>query len=202
MKAPKKLPLASAPIAAEHKPRLQRGWLHGFVLAGLFLANMALYQGTFRLGFLWVDDPDYVQNNPYIENFKAENLKFILTQPYAANYAPANLLSYALDVAVAKGKSPVAVHISSVLWHGWVVCAVYFLAFTIFPSIPVAAAAAVLFMLHPAHVEVVAWISSRKDLVATGFAAVSMACYLRYRRRAGRKDKEGANSTHEGPNEP
>src|SRR5439155_22258689 len=45
-----------------------------------------------------------------------------------------------------------------------------------------ATAAALLFMLHPAHVEVAAWISSRKDLVATAFAALAMGCYLLYRR--------------------
>src|ERR1039458_9437187 len=85
---------------------------------------------------------------------------------------------------LAKGKSAAAIHLSNVIWHGWVVCTVYLLAFTIRPRIPTATAAAVLFLLHPAHVEVVAWISSRKDLVATGFAALSMAAYLVYRRRA------------------
>src|ERR1035437_6395342 len=162
-------------------------WAHAAVVLALLLANLALYQGTISLGFLSVDDPDYIQNNPYIESFRAANLKHILTTPYAANYAPANLLSYALDVALAKGKSAAAIHLSNVMWHGWVVCTVYLLAFTIRPKIWTAAAAAMLFLLHPAHVEVVAWISSRKDLVATGFAALSLAAYLVYRRRAGRR---------------
>jgi hypothetical protein len=153
------------------------------VVLALLLANLALYHGTIGLGFLSVDDPDYIQNNPNIKSLRAANLKHILTTPYAANYAPVNLLSYALDVALAKGKSAAAIHLSNVMWHGWVVCMVYLLAFTIRPKIGAAAAAAVLFLLHPAHVEVVAWISSRKDLVATGFAALSMAAYLRYRRR-------------------
>jgi hypothetical protein len=163
-----------------------RWWAHAAVVLALLLANLALYHGTISLGFLSVDDPDYIQNNPYIESFRAASLKHILTTPYAANYAPANLLSYALDVALAKGKSAAAIHLSNVMWHGWVVCTVYLLAFTIRPRIITATAAAVLFLLHPAHVEVVAWISSRKDLVATGFAALSMAAYLVYRRRAGR----------------
>jgi hypothetical protein len=161
-------------------------WTHTAVVLGLLLANLALYHGTIGLGFLSVDDPDYVQNNPHIESLRAASLKHILTTPYAANYAPANLLSYALDVALAKGKSAAAIHLSNVMWHGWVVCAVYLLAFTIRPRIIPAAAAAVLFLLHPAHVEVVAWISSRKDLVATGFATLAMAAYLVYRRRTGR----------------
>src|SRR5262249_25201297 len=130
-----------------------------------------------------VDDPDYVQNNPHIEKFSAPNLKFIFTTPYAANYAPANLLSYALDVAAAGGKKAAAIHLSNVLWHGAVAGLVYLLAFTIGSDILTAGAAALLFLLHAAHVEVVAWISSRKDLVATAFAAVAATCYLVYRRR-------------------
>ena len=173
---------ASAPCG---KPT--RWWTHVLVVLGLLLANLALYHGTIGLGFLSVDDPDYVQNNPYIERFSAANLKHILTTPYSANYAPLNLLSYALDVALAKGKSAAAIHLSNVLWHGWVVCTVYLLAFIIRPRILHAAAAALLFLLHPAHVEVVAWISSRKDLVATSSAALSMAAYLVYRRWSRRR---------------
>ena len=159
-------------------------WAHAAVLLALLLANLALYHGALGLGFLNVDDPDYVQNNPYIAKLSAANLKYILTTPYGANYAPANLLSYALDVALAKGKSAAAIHLSNVLWHGFVACMVYLLAFSIAPRILPAAAAAGLFLLHPAHVEVVAWISSRKDLVGTGFAALAMAAYLVYRRRS------------------
>jgi len=170
--------------SGQTEPRhpVTRWWAHAAVVVGLLAANLALYHGTINLGFLSVDDPDYIQNNPYIESFSAANLKHILTTPYTANYAPANLLSYALDVALAKGKSATAIHLSNVLWHGFVVCMVYALAFTIRPRLLFAAAAAGLFLLHPAHVEVVAWVSSRKDLVATGFAVLSMAAYLRYRR--------------------
>jgi hypothetical protein len=168
---------------AEMAPKPTPWWAHATVVLGLLLANLALYHGTFDLGFLSLDDPVYIQNNPYIESFSAANLKHILTTPYGANYAPVNLLSYALDVALAKGKSAAAIHTSNVVWHGFVVCMVYLLAFTIRPRILMAAAGAALFLVHPVHVEVVAWISSRKDLVATGFAALSMAAYLRYRRQ-------------------
>jgi len=172
-------PLSNAPA----KPTGPSFALHAAILFGLLLANFLLYFRTVEIGFLSVDDPDYVQNNPYIEKLSAPNLKFILTQPYAANYAPANLLSYALDVAIAGGKKASAIHLSNVIWHGLVVCTVYLLAFTLRGEIITAAAAALLFMLHPAHVEVVAWISSRKDLVATAFAVLSMSCYVVGRRR-------------------
>lgn len=162
---------------------LHRWWWHAVVILGLLLANLWLYHGTLDLGFLSVDDGDYVQNNPHIDSFRAANLKHIFTVSCSANYAPAHLLSYSLDVALAGGKSAFALHLSNVMWHGWVVCMVYLLAFTLRSEIASATAAALLFLLHPAHVEVVAWISSRKDLVATGFAALSMTCYLLCRRR-------------------
>jgi Tetratricopeptide repeat len=172
------------PLATEsRKPAARSLSIHALILFGLLLANLLLYYRTIGIGFLSVDDPDYVQNNPYIEKFSAANLKFILTKAYAANYAPANLLSYALDVAIAGGKKASAIHLSNVIWHGFVVCTVYLLAFTIRGELMTAIAAALLFMLHPAHVEVVAWISSRKDLVATAFAVLSMTCYVVGRRR-------------------
>jgi hypothetical protein len=163
-------------------PSANPWWAHAVVVLGLLLLNLGLYWGTTAVGFLSVDDPDYVQHNPYLESFSAANLKRIFAAPYEANYAPANILSYTLDVVLAGGKDAFAIHLSNVMWHGWVVCMVYWLAFTIRPAIFTAAAAAALFMLHPAHVEVVAWISSRKDLVATGFAALSMIFYLLCRR--------------------
>ncbi len=175
--------VAIAPASPAPEPADARWWWHLAILAALFFANLALYQRTLDLGFLSVDDPDYVQNNPYIEKLDAAKLKHILTVPYFANYAPANLLSYALDVAMAGGKKAAAIHFSSVVWHWWVAGCVYLLALSIRSRVSIAAVAASLFVLHPAHVEVVAWISSRKDLVATGFAALSMTCYLRYRGR-------------------
>jgi hypothetical protein len=177
---------AETPISEESgkSATRTRSWpIHAAVLLALLLGNLLLYYRTVEIGFLSVDDPDYVQNNPYIEKLTGPNLVFILTRAYAANYAPANLLSYALDVSLAGGKKPAAIHLSNVLWHGWVVCTVYLLAFTIRREILTATAAAALFLLHPAHVEVVAWISSRKDLVATAFAVLSMTCYLLGRRK-------------------
>src|SRR5262245_38997752 len=179
---PEPLPKTELPLSqpAPVVPVMPR-WSHAIVLLALLAANLALYYPALRLEFLSVDDPDYVQNNPYIDSFSASNLNFIFTRPYTANYAPANLLSYAVDAHFSRGKRPFAFHLSSVLWHGCVVGMVYFLAFTLRPRVIPAAAAAALFLFHPAHVEAVAWISSRKDLVATCFAVLSMICYLRAR---------------------
>ena len=83
---------------------------------------------------------------------------------------------------MAKGKSAAAIHLSNVLWHGFVVCAVYLLAFTIRPRILTAAAAAALFLLHPVHVESVAWITELKNTLSAVFYLSSMLVYLRFDR--------------------
>lgn len=200
-------------------PASRVGFIHGVIVLALLGFCFALYARTFGLGFLTLDDPDYIQNNPWIDGLNAARLWHILSSPYFANYSPGHLLSYALDVAVAGGKNAWAMHVSNVLWYGWVVCMVYVLGLALFPDqartnasvrlfgarqhtrsasskggvqahamvqdytrLVMAAAAALLFAAHPAHVEVVAWLSSRKDLVATGFAALSMACYVWSRR--------------------
>src|SRR5438309_1188414 len=97
-------------------------WLHAAVVFLLLLANFALYFRTLHQGFLSVDDPDYIQNNPLLGGLNITTLKQILSEPYFANYAPVNILSYAVDIALARGKNPFAIHLSNVLWNGWVIC--------------------------------------------------------------------------------
>src|SRR5262249_8656770 len=83
-------------------------------------------------------------------------------------------------------KNPRPLHISNVFWYAWAAGTVYALALALRFSWLAAGGAALLFLVHPAHVEVVAWISSRKDLLALRFAALATICYLFYRRRPAR----------------
>ena len=146
----------------------------------LVMATLVLYVGDLRLGFFAVDDPQYVVENPWIRGFTFENLRHILTTPYFANYSPLHLFSYILDYVFA-GLNAFAFHLSSNLWGGLAAGFVFLLALALTGSRLVAVAAAALFIVHPAHVEAIAWISSRKDLVAAAFALPSLLAYLRYR---------------------
>ncbi|MBN2508530.1 MAG: hypothetical protein JXQ71_17770 [Verrucomicrobia bacterium] len=158
-------------------------WMHAVAIAGLLAASVALYWPATRLGFFSLDDPDYVINNPFLEPLTWANVVRLCTAPYFANFSPLHPLSYAVDVAVAGSKQPFALHLSSVLWNAFAVAMVYGLAFSLRAHAVTAAAAALLFLAHPAHVEVAAWISSRKDLVATAFGVLAMTLYVLYRRR-------------------
>jgi len=163
------------------QPLLPGSWptnLITFLL--LTILTLALYAGDLHLGFFKIDDQQYVVNNPWIRGVTIENLRHILTTPYFVNYSPLHLLSYMLDYALA-GLNAFAFHLSSNMWAGLVAGFVFLAALALTGRQTVAIAAGALFVLHPAHVEAIAWISSRKDLVAAAFALPSLLAYLRYR---------------------
>ena len=163
------------------RPILPGPWqINVLVFFLLTVATVWLYAGDLRLGFFKVDDQQYVVNNPWIRGVTIENLRHVLTTPYFVNYSPLHLLSYMLDDALA-GLNAFAFHLSSNIWAGLVAGFVFLVAVALTGRQTVAIAAGALFVLHPAHVEAIAWISSRKDLVAAAFALPSLLAYLRYR---------------------
>jgi len=145
-------------------------------------ATAVLYAGDLHLGFFRVDDQQYVVSNPWIQGVTWKHLTQILFNPYYLNYSPLHLLSYALDYAVG-GLNAHAFHLSSNLWAGVVAGLVYLVALALTQERRTAIVAALLFVVHPAHVEAVAWISSRKDLVAAAFVLPCVLAYLKYRQR-------------------
>ena len=146
------------------------------------VATAVLYAGDLRLGFFRIDDQQYVVSNPWIQGLTWKHLAQILSSPYYLNYSPLHLLSYALDNSVA-GLNAYAFHLSNNLWAGVVAGFVYLVALALTQQRITAMVAALLFVVHPAHVEAVAWISSRKDLVAAAFILPCVLAYLKYRQR-------------------
>ena len=146
------------------------------------VATAVLYAGDLHLGFFRVDDQQYVVSNPWIQGITWKHLTQILFNPYYLNYSPLHLLSYALDYAVG-GLNAYAFHLSSNLWTGVVAGFVYLVALALTQQRITAVVAAFLFVVHPAHVEAVAWISSRKDLVAAAFVLPCVLTFLKYRQR-------------------
>ena len=141
-------------------------------------AAFILYARTLFYPFLNWDDPDYVINNPWIRSWSWENLTNIFTKPYAANFLPIHLLSYTLDYRI-WGLDPFGYHMQSIILHSINTILVLRVTRQLFRSSWLAFLAALLFAVHPAQVEVVAWISARKDLLATMFSLLSVLFYLR-----------------------
>ena len=156
--------------------------LNGGIVLLCIVATAVLYAADLHLGFFRVDDQQYVVSNPWIQGITWEQFTQILFNPYYLNYSPLHLLSYALDYAVG-GLNAHAFHLSSNLWAGVVAGFVYLVALALTQERRTALVAALLFVVHPAHVEAVAWISSRKDLVAAAFVLPCVLAYLKYRQR-------------------
>ena len=155
---------------------------HILNLSILFIALYILYSPTLYFGFFQIDDPSYIINNPWIHALSFDNIRHILSGPYFANYAPMHIFSYMLDYSI-YGMSAWGFHVSQLIWGGLVLAGVYALTYQYFGRWQVAFAAALLFLLHPLHVEVMAWLSSRKDLLATACVLPAMMAYFYYRRK-------------------
>ncbi len=141
-------------------------------------AALALFFPVLGFQFLDWDDGWYVLNNPWIRAFTRANLVHIFTQPYFANFLPLHLLSYMVDYRF-WGPSAFGFHLQSLLLHVLNSVLAMVVVRRILGGRLVPFLAALLFAVHPSHVEAVAWISDRKDLLSTAFALLTVLFYHR-----------------------
>ncbi|MCH8904171.1 MAG: hypothetical protein IIA45_09690, partial [Bacteroidetes bacterium] len=131
--------------------------------------------------FVNFDDHVYVLKNEIITNTTSDGIKTIFDRhkPVAGNYHPLTILSYALEYKFFKLTAE-RYHLNSLLLHLINVLLIFWLIYLLAGNLNVAFITALLFGIHPMHVESVAWISSRKDLLYTLFFLLSMIFYLKY----------------------
>jgi tetratricopeptide (TPR) repeat protein len=162
-------------------------------LAGILLITGLIYLPSLRNGFVTFDDPQYVVDNPYIKGFSPENLRTVLTTDAngTGNYHPLTMLSYMVNYSIS-GLDPASYHLVNLLLHLVNTLLVFWLALLLFTAtglkqVPLAASvAALLFGIHPLHVESVAWISARKDLLYTCFYLLALLSYIWYAEKKSR----------------
>ena len=147
-------------------------------LLAVIATSFLVHARTLGFGFLtsW-DDPTYVVQNPWIRGLTRENLVHAFTKPYFANYLPLHLVSYMVDYTF-WGLRPFGYHLQSVLLDAINAGLALLVVRRLFRSLPLAAIAALLFAVHPSHVEAVAWVSIRKDLLSTAFLLLTLLFYL------------------------
>ena len=133
------------------------------------------------------DDEIYILNNPLIKNFSANGIAGIFSTPeYMGNYHPLTLLSYAFDYYLA-GLQPFTYHATNLLLHLGCTVLVFFLLLDLGVKQTGSFFAALLFGIHPMHVESVAWLSAHKDVLYAVFFLGSLICYVRYIQRDNNK---------------
>ncbi len=146
-------------------------------LLGLAVLTLGLYWPSFHFDFVNFDDQLYVLNNAFILH---PTIASLLDGSGTGNFHPLTMLSLRLDYWLGGG-SPGIFHINNVVWHLLNSILVFFFARRILPNkMGAAFFAALLFAIHPMHIESVAWISSRKDLVYTFFYLGALIAYFEY----------------------
>jgi tetratricopeptide (TPR) repeat protein len=152
----------------------------------LIAATVLVYAQVGTHGFLTHDDPEYVTANPHVTSgLTAAGAAWALTAGHDANWFPLTWLSHMADVQVF-GLNAGAHHLDSVALHA--ISAV--LLFGLFRRMTGArwpsALVACLFALHPLHVESVAWVAERKDVLSGLFWMLTLTAYVGYVERPGR----------------
>jgi tetratricopeptide (TPR) repeat protein len=146
---------------------------------------MAAFSPILRNDFTGYDDPDYVTANPHvITGPRLSNIEWGLTHEHAGNWHPLTWISHQVDCAIF-GLNPWGHHLISLLLH----TANAILLFLWLQSVTGAAwrsgFVALGFGLHPLHVESVAWVAERKDVLSTFFALLALIAYVAYVRKGG-----------------
>ena len=169
------------PKAAPEPPR-------GPVLAvfvGLALLTIAAFGRVAGNDFLELDDRAYVEDNPRVVNgLTWKGIEWAFERPHAANYHPVTLVSHMLDCELF-GLKPAGHHLVSLAWHLASTLLLFHLLRRMTKAIWPSAFAAAMFALHPLHVESVAWIAERKDVLSTFFWIATTLAYVRWTERPG-----------------
>jgi tetratricopeptide (TPR) repeat protein len=169
---------APAPVRVS-RPEL---WIY----LALFLATFVVYAQARHFAFVNFDDPEYVAGNPHVRGgITADSLRWALTSVEAANWFPVTRLSHLLDVQLFGLRSGWH-HLTNVLFHALAAMLLFAFLHRATRALWPAALVAGLFALHPLHVESVAWIAERKDVLSAFFWFLTLWAYVRYTERPAR----------------
>jgi hypothetical protein len=152
------------------------------------LVGLLVYLRVLANGFTNWDDPGYVVENSHLGPLNVRFLAWAITTFQQGNWHPLTWLSLGIDHAFF-GIDPLGYHLSNVLLHGVTVLTVVLLVGALFDralgacdsrGLVAAAVAGLVFAVHPLHVESVAWVSERKDVLCGFFYVLAVLCYLRF----------------------
>ena len=158
-------------------PEKQRATLICLVLA---LVTLAVYWPATHFDFTNYDDPDYVIYNTSIQHgVTPAMVAWAFKTSYASNWHPLTWISHAADCALF-GLNPGGHHLTNLLFHAANSVLLFLVLWQLTGSQWRSALVAALFAWHPLHVESVAWISERKDVLSAFFWLLTMAAYGKY----------------------
>lgn len=157
-----------------------------FILALLLtLLTCTVFWQTGNHDFLFFDDNEYVVNNQHVNTgLSGENIAWAFTARYSANWHPLTWLSHMVDIELF-GLKPQGHHLVNVALHATNALLLFLLFCWITGYIWRSFFVAAIFALHPVHVESIAWIAERKDLLSSFFGLLTLFAYVNWTQRAG-----------------
>jgi protein O-mannosyl-transferase len=165
-------------------PELHSARAKLWICLALVAGAVAVYWPVTRSAFINFDDPDYVTQNTYVlSGLTWPGIAWAFQAGHSANWHPLTWLSHMLDVQLF-GLQPGPHHLVNLLFH----IANTLLLFLLFRRLTGAtwrsAFVAALFAVHPLHVESVAWVAERKDVLSTFFGLLAIGAYAEYARKS------------------
>jgi tetratricopeptide (TPR) repeat protein len=146
----------------------------------LVVAIFVTYVPIIHSDFVGYDDELYITENSQVQKgFTPESLKWAFTTFHSANWHPLTWLSHMLDCEL-YGLNPAGHHWTNVEFHLANTLLLFLIFFKMTGKLYRSAFVSVLFALHPLHVESVAWVSERKDVLSTFFGMLMILAYFRY----------------------
>ena len=157
-------------------------WIGG----ALLLLTLLAYRGVLRCDFLHYDDDLFLTANPHVQRglawgsirwaFEAD---LLYDSPYADYWTPLTVVSRLLDVQFF-GMQPAPHHLTNLVLHGLNVVLLFGVLRALTGALFRSAFVAAILAVHPLHVESVAWLSERKDVLAGLFWILAMGAYVLY----------------------
>jgi len=171
MKAARK----SRPQLAAVSPDKRDLWVCFLLLAAIF----TVYARVWHFDFVNYDDPDYVDNSHIRDGLTRHSLVWAFTSVDDANWFPLTRISHLLDFQLF-GRNSGPQHLTSVFLHAFSALLLFWLLKRMTGARWPSAFVALAFALHPLHIESVAWIAERKDVLSTLFLFLTLWAYLNY----------------------
>jgi tetratricopeptide (TPR) repeat protein len=140
---------------------------------------------TLSNGFIGYDDPAYVTQNPHVNTgLTWPNIVWAFSGAHASNWHPLTWVSLQMDCALYR-LAPAGYHLTSLSLHIANTLLLFFWLSGVTGLLGRSAFVALAFGLHPEHVESVAWVAERKDVLSTLFWMLALLAYTAYVRRPG-----------------
>jgi tetratricopeptide (TPR) repeat protein len=178
-RSPEALSANTVPIApATHKP-----WQIAVVCVVLAVVTVFAFRGVRSGDFLTCDDDYYVLENRHVQQgLNLQSIEWAFTTLHQGNWHPLTWISHIVDWKL-YGNNPSGHHMTNLYFHAANAILLLLLLLYMTGFLGRSAIVAFLFALHPAHVESVAWISERKDVLCTFFWFVALLAYAWFVRK-------------------